>query len=406
MSSAPTVGIVHFPSAGHIRPIQPLVSSLEREGLRIVQWAPAEWRDACELVGGEFRPYPDLSALRWPHNPSPLCIAEFLADTAERLAPWMTEELADAGVDAVVRDSFAGYGHYAARANGLNQFVIPAAMAFHRGIWPWTYGLSARAPRRDVKAALRLIASSRRLQRLYGEPLGDPLRVFCGRFGSPTLVMTVPSLQTEPERLHGEEIHYVGALRALGADEGSQEPALAGLTEGEQVVYVSWGTVFEQKPEAFLLAARALAAPGRRVILSIGRVDEALLGALPDGVVAQAHVDQIAVLRRADLFVTHGGFNSMQEGLAAGVPLLLFPQMFEQAVNADQVAAQGAGVRLRSFSEQALAEAARSMFADPSYRRQAERLAQELRTGNRSDAAVQLVGRAARQKAGAGRQPV
>ncbi|HXB15140.1 MAG TPA: glycosyltransferase [Solirubrobacteraceae bacterium] len=406
MSGAPTVGIVHFPSSGHIRPIQPLVAALESEGLRVVQWVPADWQDAGELAGAELRSFPDLSGLRWPHKPSPLRILAFLADTAERLAPWMTKELADAGVDAVVRDSFAGYGHYAARANGLNQFVIPAAMAFHRGIWPRAHGLSARGLRGDIGDALALRASSRRLRRRYGEPLGDPLRVFCGRFGSPTFVMTVPSLQTEPERLHGEEIHYVGALRALGPDGASEEPALAGLAEGEQVVYVSWGTVFEQKPEAFLAAARALAAPGRRVILSIGRVDAALLGALPEGVIAQSHVDQIAVLRRADLFVTHGGFNSMQEGLAAGVPLLLFPQMFEQAVNADQVAALGAGVRLRSFSERALAGAARSMLADPSYRLEAERLALELKAGNRGDAAVQLVARAARQKAGADRQAV
>ena len=406
MSGAPTVGIVHFPSAGHIRPIQPLVSSLEREGLRVVQWAPAEWQDACELAGGEFRAYPDLSGLRWPHKPSPLRIVAFLADTAEQLAPWMTEELAGAGVDAVVRDSFAAYGHYAARANGLSQFVIPAAMAFHRGIWPRANGLSVRGLRGDILDALALRASSRRLHRRYGEPLGDPLRVFCGRFGSPTFVMTVPSLQTQPGRLHREEINYVGALRALAPDEGGEEPGLAGLREGEQVIYVSWGTVFEQKPEAFVAAARALAAPGRRVILSIGRVDPALLGPLPDGVVAQAHVDQIAVLRRADLFVTHGGFNSMQEGLAAGVPQLLFPQMFEQAVNADQVVAQGAGVRLRSFSEQALANAARSMLADRSYRQQAKRIAEELRTGERGDAAAELVAHAARQRAGAGRQTV
>jgi UDP:flavonoid glycosyltransferase YjiC (YdhE family) len=53
------------------------------------------------------------------------------------------------------------------------------------------------------------------------------------------------------------------------------------------------------------------------------------------------------VLRRADLFITHGGFNSVQEGLVAGVPLLLFPQMQEQVFNAERVSELGAGLRLR-----------------------------------------------------------
>jgi MGT family glycosyltransferase len=396
----PTVAVVHFPSGGHIRPILPLVAALGQQGIRTVQWAPSEWEQDCTSAGGEFRALPDLSDLAWP-SPTPFQIAEFLGALAERHAPWMTDQLADAGADLLLRDSFAQYGHYAARANGIGEFVVPAMMAFHRGCRPSPRDAPAfaKALLTGAPSAIRLRRISRRLGARYGEPLGGPLSVFAGRHGSPTFVATVPALQMRPDGLRGEDVKYIGPARALRSHAADHEPALAGIDEQDRVVYVSLGTVFEQSPDFYREAARALSAPGRRVILSIGRLDPATIEPLPEGVSAHAHVDQLAVLRRAQLFVTHCGFNRMQEGLSAGVPLLLCPQMFEQAMNADVVVSRRAGVRVRDPSAQSIAAGAARLLGDPSYLEAARRLASELRAGDRVDAAVELMAGAAAQRA-------
>ena len=210
MPTPPTVAVVHFPSPGHIRPTPPLVAALAAEGLRVVQWAPADWERGCLDAGGEFRALPDLDDLAWP-QPEPLSIAAFLGGLTERLTPWMCEQLADAGADAVLRDSFASYGHYAARANGTSDFAVPAMMAFHGGMWPRPHGL--REIVRGLPPARRLRASSQRIGRRYGEPLGRPLDVFAGRHGATTFVLTRSLLQLEPERLRDEDIRYLGPLR-------------------------------------------------------------------------------------------------------------------------------------------------------------------------------------------------
>ena len=400
MTNPPTVAVVHFPSGGHIRPMLPLVAALGQHGLRTVQWAPLEWEQACLSAGGEFRPLPDLRDLAWP-PPIPFRIAEFLGGLTERLAPWMCEQVQDAGADVVLRDSFAQYGHYAALANGTSEVVIPAMMAFHRGCRPSARDLPsfARSLLVGVPAAMRLRRISRRLGQRYGERLGGPLSVFAGRHGSPTLVLTVPSLQLRPEGLQGEDVRFMGPLRALGPTEDGSEPALDGLAETDKLIYVSLGTVFEQRPDFFRDAALALSAPGRRVIMSVGRLAPETLEPLPAGVQAHRHVDQLAVLRRADLFVTHGGFNSVQEGLAAGVPLLFCPQMFEQALNADVVARQGAGLRLRTVTADSIEDATATLLDQPSYREAAGRLADELRAGQRMGDAVELLAGLAREHA-------
>jgi len=403
----PTVAVVHFPSGGHIRPILPLVAALNENGLRTVQWAQSEWQQQCLAAGGEFRALPDLADLAWP-EPQPFHIAQFLAGLAERLAPWMCEQLAEARCDVVLRDSFAQYGHYAALANGLDEYVIPAMMAFHRGVRP-----SARdAPSfalsllRGAPQARNVRRISRRLQERYGQGLGSPLEVFAGRHGATTFALTVRSLQLRPKGLRGEDVRFIGPLRALGPGEGSgnggdDDPALAGLGGERGVIYVSLGTVFEQRPEFFRMAAEALSRLGRRVILSIGRLPPESVQPLPHGVLAFSHVDQLAVLRRAGLFVSHGGFNSMQEGLAAGVPMVLCPQMFEQAINADMIVARGAGVRVRGDTAGALRAAAERVLRDVSYREAARRIAQELREGNRMGEAVGLLSESAQRHAAA-----
>jgi MGT family glycosyltransferase len=399
MTTPPTAAVVHFPSGGHILPLLPLVDALGRQGLRTVQWAPQEWEERCLAAGGEFRALPDLSDLAWPEPTLPR-IAAFLGRLAERLAPWMGEQLADAGADVVVRDSFAQYGRYAALASEVPEFVLPPMMAFHRGVRPGIRDILPFAASliRGAPAIRELRRTSRRLAGSYGEELGGPLAVFSGRHGAPMFVATVPALQMRPQSLRGEDVSFIGPLRALAPSHG-EEPALDGLDEQALLIYVSLGTVFEQQVGFFRLAAHALAGPGRRVILSIGRLDPATLGPLPDGVSAHAHVDQLAVLRRAQLFLSHCGFNSMQEGLAAGVPMLLYPQMFEQAINADAVVRQGAGLRLRRPSAESISRAASELLADASYREAAGRLASELRSAPGAAEAIERVLAAAREHA-------
>ncbi len=393
------MAVVHLSSGGHVRPLLPLVAALRDRGARTVQWALPRWEAECATVGGEFRALPDVGIDLEQPPANLIGMAEHIARVTERVTPWMIEQLRDSGAEVVLRDTLALYARYAAYETGLPQVAFSAAMAFPSGILPALQSVPAL---RSVPGALaqlvvgapdgvRLRLVSRRLEQLYGEPIGRSLEVLGGRYGCTTLVGTSRQLQVRPHSFAGEDVRYVGPLRAASAPDDGEEPALAALGEQEELVYVSLGTLFEDRPAFFRAAAHSLARPGRRVVLSVGRIAPQALGTLPAGVTAHAHVDQLAVLRRADLFVTHGGFNSVQEGLVAGVPLLVFPQMQEQVLNADRVAELGAGLRLRRPTAARIGAHADRILGEPRFRAAAGRTGAELRAAVDVDGAVDAV---------------
>ena len=85
------------------------------------------------------------------------------------------------------------------------------------------------------------------------------------------------------------------------------------------------------------------------IILPVGKDTESdSLGSTPPHIHIYRSVDQIAVLQKADLFISHCGMNSVSESLWFGVPLVLFPQSYEQKGVALRTSPVGAGLMLTS----------------------------------------------------------
>ncbi len=376
--ASPTIAVLTLPASGHVDPSLPLLDELARRGVRLVAWSAPEFAARLELAGCSVRDYGDLGGDYASPPPNIAGVALMLAGTAERILPRLVPAIAAEAPSLIVHDSMAPWGRVAARALRLPSVCLTATFAVHPRV---------RLPPRDtlrmlgdvaagLPAAVRLPARSRRIAAAYGSRLGPPLEVLSNRRGSRTIVFTAREFQPNPSAIR-EEAHYVGPLLAVRP--GGEEPALAGLAPEEEVVYVSLGTLFESAPAFFRAAAEGLAAPGRRVLMSVGRVAPAALGPLPDGVAAVPAVDQRAVLQRASLFVTHAGMNSVHEALVAGVPMVLAPRSADQPVVAAHVARLGAGVVVRRATPAAIAAAAAAALADGRCQAAAARLGAQLR---------------------------
>ncbi|KDN76020.1 glycosyltransferase [Streptomyces olindensis] len=92
---------------------------------------------------------------------------------------------------------------------------------------------------------------------------------------------------------------------------------------------------------------------------------------LPGHVHVTERVPQPLLLESVDLFVTHGGFNSIREAMRTGTPLAVLPHFGDQPANAERVEELGMGRHITDRSATGIADVCRKLLADPEPRARA-----------------------------------
>lgn len=117
------------------------------------------------------------------------------------------------------------------------------------------------------------------------------------------------------------------------------------------VIYISLGTILKGAVSFFKMCIDVFGEENVDVIISVGqKFDMKKLKNIPTNIHIYKSVPQITVLKMADVFVTHGGMNSVSEALAYGVPMVVIPFVSDQPVNAEFVEKLGVGKRLEYSS--------------------------------------------------------
>ena len=113
-------------------------------------------------------------------------------------------------------------------------------------------------------------------------------------------------------------------------------------TDERPYVYVALGTFLSHRADVLARIAGALRHLGARAAIAVGATAAHELGLIPDDWIVASTLPQVAMLRGADLAMHHGGHNSVQESLAAGVRQLVLPMSTDQFANAADLERAGA----------------------------------------------------------------
>lgn len=151
------------------------------------------------------------------------------------------------------------------------------------------------------------------------------------------------------------------------------------------LVYVTFGSVTGSLPPfagVFREALDALADVEARVLMTVGRkIDPATLGPLPPNAQVEQWCPQDAVLQHTAAMLGHGGFGTTMGALAAAVPQVVVPLFaFDQVINGEHVAADGAGLAVGkgpTSIESAAAQVPR-LLGDPAFAAAARRVSTAL----------------------------
>ena len=116
-------------------------------------------------------------------------------------------------------------------------------------------------------------------------------------------------------------------------------------------------------------------------------------GTVPDppaNVLVRPRAPVLELMPLLDAVVSHGGLNTVCEALAHGVPLVVAPIKGDQPINAAQVAAAGAGRRVRfaSVRPKPLREELLAVLDDPRYRAAARRVGESFAAAGGAPAAA------------------
>ncbi|MER7167653.1 glycosyltransferase [Micromonospora sp. NPDC000207] len=207
----------------------------------------------------------------------------------------------------------------------------------------------------------------------YDEQVGDYLTRHGVRWSTRThsarsrllnVMPTISALVGE-DAVTDDGVQLVGLPGAAGprGDEVAF-PDLDLLDPDRPVVYVSFGTIFYRRPDLLRTTIIGAAATGAQVVAAVGDLAEEL--ALPDDVFTAPYLPQREVLERADVFVTHGGYNSVAESIRAATPMLVIPLAVDQPIQAYFVGRAGFGTAVEpaAVTERSVADAVTELL-DP-----------------------------------------
>lgn len=146
-------------------------------------------------------------------------------------------------------------------------------------------------------------------------------------------------------------------------------------------IYISTGTLLDDvKKDFYLKVINAFANQDITVLISAA---PDMFVSWPDNFIARERWPQLDVLARVSAVVSHGGFNTVNESLYFGKPLLIIPMAVDQFGNADLVENSGCGLRLRykRLTVADLHNAVQRLLTEDQFRLAAETVMQELHAG-------------------------
>ena len=196
-----------------------------------------------------------------------------------------------------------------------------------------------------------------------------------------------------PRRAPPAQFHEVGPLRSPSVQ---QQRFDLEIDPQRPFIFASFGTLQGSRLALFRRVAQACRRLNAQVLIAhCGRLDgTAERQLLDDGATwVTDFAPQEAIIARADAVITHGGFNTVLDCLAAGKPMLALPMVFDQPGIARRLERVGAGICLapRLASRARLAQALGAVLADPAYRRAAERFVPIAAAAGGASTAARLV---------------
>lgn len=385
----------NVPAHGHINPSLPLVAELVRRGHEVTYFNTPAFQAKIEAAGAVFQPYAsikdDYFDSQGLHGGLPQKVAYELMTTTNAVLPDLLETARTLQPDYILYDGMCPWGCMVARILKLPAVASLSLLPLNSP--PPRALLNGQLLRAILSAVLphfrKGLQANRLSQALAKQYQVPPLGTMQMMNAPADLEISYTSEYFQPYAdTVSKAVRFVGRT----IDEAPSNASFSfDQVKGRELVYISLGTLNNDDIVFFRTCIQAFTGSDTFVIMSTGkRVQPEALGKLPENIAVYDWVPQTQVIKRAALFITHAGLNSVHDGLYFGVPLLLIPQQVEQFMTALRVVELGAGLMLQAnkVNAEVIRSSAARLLAEANFKNKAKGIGESFRNAGGMTRAV------------------
>ena len=414
--------IATTPVPGHVAPVAVLVRELVARGNEVVWHTGARFKAQVEATGATHAPIThagDWSIVN-PHDAVPelraktgidhvrTAFSKLFIDSAPGTLADLEAILAGFPADVVVANSLVFADRWLHERGGPPTASIGTTMygLYSKDTAPFGPAL---APNASPVGRVRNRAMNAVHRRVVFGPVNrhlDDVRQSIGlpragqavldSFLSPYLYLQDCAESFEyPRSDLAPQVHFIGPLLPEAPAQVTRPAWWGELESGRPVVLVTQGTIRNEDDLLFRPALDGLAGEDVLVIVTTGGGlgMSGGLGPVPSNARVEEFVPYADLMPHVSAYVTNGGYGGVQMALAHGVPIVVCGATEDKPEVGARVAWSGAGVRVKDKAPTAgaIRAAVRRVLDDPSYRRNAGRIAADIATYRPAQTGAALV---------------
>lgn len=359
----------NIPAYGHTNPTIEVVRQLCDKGNEVWYYSYSIFKETIEDAGAKYiesdKYLPDLK----PEDEKKIgkdfaALIEMVVDTTLRMDKPVCRELSNLKPDCIVSDSICFWGKLFAGKLKIPFISSTTTFAFNEH--------TAKLIKPGFTEALGTFFGWPRINRKMKELKENGYAVdnFVSLIGNDNKTNTIVYTSKEFQPLadtFSDKFVFVGP----SIEEVKNDP----VNKKQPLIYISLGSVVTKNKGFYSNCIKALGNKPFDVIMSTGKdITLESLGEIPSNMEVKNWVNQIEVLQRADVFISHCGMNSVNESLYFGVPIVTFPQHSEQGLVAKRVVDLGAGIPLRKNNPGLIYSAVQEILTNESYKEKAGKI--------------------------------
>ena len=326
---------IGVPAFGHSYPALPVLNELSNRGHQVIAYNHISFRVLFENADVEFIDYPavfpEVDEIRKIFSRM-ISTSVLISRIAEPLIKFLSAQINDVRPDLIIYDSMAAWGYISARTCSIDNVCFNTTFVMKGSEKAMGFFTMLSLVRESLPVAVQMKAWISEMKDRYGSDVAGGIT----EFAQTNIVFTSRELQPESKYLN-DRFFFVGA--SINPDLRSEaDLSLKVLNRNKPLVYISMGTILKTNKELYVSILETARRIDAEFIISTGGHSTSLWNTLegtgiPENLHVFQSVPQLQVLQYADVFISHGGMNSLSEALIYGVPIIAIPGHQEQILN-------------------------------------------------------------------------